>query len=130
MHPGPGRTLGAVVWRRRFLAFLLLAIVGSGGVRTGPARAGDVPFTGSFGGEIDGVPHRLLIFSDSPGNYDGELLADGLRLPVSGQRFGDHMMGRAGFPDDAFAFRARVLGAVLLIERQSGPPLRFFRETD
>ena len=118
------------MWRGRFLAILLLAIVGSGGMRPVPARAGDDPFTGSFGGEIDGVPHRLLIFSDSPGNYDGELLADGLRLPVSGQRFGDHMMGRAGFPDDAFAFRARVLGAVLLIERQSGPPLRFFRETD
>ena len=125
-----GRTLGAVVWRRQLLAILLLAIVGSGRVGPGVARAGDDPFTGSFSGEIDGVPHRLRVFSDSPGNYDGELLADGLRLPVFGQRFGEHMMGRIGFPDDTFAFRARVLGAVLLMERQSGPPLRFFRETD
>ena len=85
------------------------------------------PYVGEFSGEIDGVPHRLLIFSDSPGNYDGELLAEGVRLPVVGRRYGEHMLGQIGFPDDAFAFRARVQGALLLIERQDAPPLRFYR---
>ena len=86
------------------------------------------PFVGEFAGDIDGKAHRLLIFSDSSGVYDGELLAEGLRLPVFGRRFGEQMMGKIGFPDDAFAFRARVQGALLLIERQDAPPLRFYRE--
>ncbi len=88
------------------------------------------PFVGRFGGDIDGQPHRLLIFSDSPGNYDGELLAAGKRLPLAGRRHGEYMIGIIGFPDDAFAFRARAMGALLLLEREAGPPLRFFRSAE
>ncbi len=85
------------------------------------------PFTGRFSGEIDGKNYELRVYSDSPGNYDGELLAPGERLPMIGRRFGEHMVGQIGFPEDAFAFRARVLGAILLLERQQAPPLKFFR---
>ena len=88
------------------------------------------PFVGRFSGEIDGISHELLIFSDSPGNYDGELLAEGKRVALLGRRFGDYMTGKIGLPDDNFAFRARILGAVLLIERENAPPLRFFRKTE
>ena len=95
-----------------------------------PAAARGDPFVGSFAGDIDGQPHRLLIFSDSPGNYDGELLADGKREPMAGRRYGECMVGKMGFPDDAFAFRARVMGAILLIEREALPPLRFFRSSE
>ena len=96
----------------------------------GMALAAPDPFTGRFSGEIDGKTYELLIFSDSPGYYDGELLAPGERLPVIGRRFGEHMMGKIGFPDDAFAFRGRTRGAVLLLERQHAPPLGFFRITE
>ena len=92
--------------------------------------AKDDPFVGRFGAEIDGEPHELLIFSDRPGNYDGELRAEGKRLPFVGRRFGDGLVGQIGFPDDAIAIRARVLGAVLLLERQSATPWRFYRLTD
>ena len=95
-----------------------------------PAQAQSDPFVGKFGGDIDGQPHRLLIFSDSPGNYDGELLAEGKRVPMAGRRYGEYMVGKIGFPDDAFAFRARVMGALLLIEREAAPPLRFFRSAE
>ncbi len=87
------------------------------------------PFVGRFSGEIDGLPHELLIYSDSPGNYDGELSAEGRRLALLGRRFGEYMRGKIGLPDDSFAFRARILGAVLLIERENAPPLRFYRQS-
>ena len=93
-------------------------------------HAQDDPFVGRFGAEIDGEPHELLIFSDRPGNYDGELRAEGKRLPFVGRRFGDGLVGQIGFADDAIAIRARVLGAVLLLERQSATPWRFYRRTD
>ncbi len=99
------------------------------GLIAGQAIAQDDPFVGRFSGEIDGKMHELLIYSDSPGNYDGELRADGKRVPMIGRRFGEHMMGQIGFPEDAFKFRGRVQGAILLLERQQQPPLRFFRVT-
>ena len=99
-------------------------------LQTVPVLAQSDPYVGRFSGEIEGVPHVLLIFSDSPGNYDGELRADGKRLPMVGRRFGDSLVGRIGFPDDAFDFRARLLGAVLLLERQSATPWRFYRQTE
>ena len=88
------------------------------------------PFVGRFSGRIDGITHELILHSDRAGYYDGELRAEGLRLPVIGRRFGDRLTGRYGFPDDATAFRARALGAVLLIERQAGIRLRFYRQPD
>ena len=88
------------------------------------------PFVGEFGGDIDGQPHRLRVFSDSPGSYDGELLAEGKRVPMAGRRYGEYMIGTIGFPDDSFEFRARVMGALLLIERKTGPPLRFYSASD
>ncbi len=119
--PADGRST-----RRRFaIAVAALAVCG---LAAAGAIAQTDPFVGEFAGDIDGVPHRLLIYSDSAGNYDGELLAEGVRLPVIGRRYGEHMLGQIGFPDDAFAIRARVQGALLFIERQDAPPLRFFRE--
>ena len=88
------------------------------------------PFVGHFEGEIDGVAHELILFSDSAGVYDGELRASGERLPIFGNRYGEYMIGKIGFPGDQFQFRARVQGAILVIERKSAPPLRFFRKTD
>ncbi len=88
------------------------------------------PFVGGFDGDVDGQPHRLLVFSDSPGNYDGEWLAENKRVPLVARRHGEYMIGTIGFPDDSFGFRARVMGALLLIERNTGPPLRFFRSAD
>lgn len=95
-----------------------------------PAPAQSDPFVGQFTGDVDGQPHRLKIYSDSPGNYDGELLAEGKRLPMAGRRYGEYMVGKIGFPDDAFAFRARVMGALLLIDREAAAPLRFYRSSD
>lgn len=112
--------------RRRFtFGIAVLAICGFFADRV-RAQTAD-PFVGEFTGDIDGTAHRLLIFSDSPGNYDGELLAEGVRLPVVGRRYGEQMLGQIGFPDNAFTFRARMQGALLLIERQDAPPLRFYR---
>ena len=88
------------------------------------------PFVGHFEGEIDGVAHELILFSDSAGVYDGELRASGERLPVFGNRYGEYMIGKIGFPEDQFEFRARILGAILVIERKAAPPLRFFRKPD
>lgn len=85
------------------------------------------PFVGRFGGDIDGESWQMRIFSDSPGNYDGEVRAGDRRLPLVGRRFGEYMIGKIGFPGDDFAFRARILGAVLLIERERAAPLRFYR---
>ena len=93
------------------------------------AVAQDDPFVGRFSGEIDGRSHELLIYSDSPGSYDGELRADGKRVPMIGRRFGEYLMGKIGFPDDSFKFRGRSQGAVLVLERQEKPPLRFYRVT-
>ena len=95
----------------------------------GQAAAQDDPFVGRFSGEIDGRMHELLIYSDSPGSYDGELRAEGKRLPMIGRRFGEYLIGKIGFPDDVFEFRARILGAVLLVERKQAPSLRFHRVT-
>ena len=99
-------------------------------VSSGNLQAAADPFTGRFSGEIDGKTYELLVYSDSPGNYEGELLAPGERLPMIGRRFGEHMIGKIGFPDDAFEFRGRTLGAVLLLERKNATPLRFFRVTE
>ncbi len=112
--------------RRGWLGAAALLVV-CGLLSTGAVAQTTDPFVGEFSGDIDGTAHRLLIFSDSPGNYDGELLAEGVRLPVVGRRYGEHMLGQIGFPDNAFNFRARVQGALLLIERQDAPPLRFYR---
>ena len=84
------------------------------------------PFVGRFEGQIDGETFELLLYSDSSGAYDGELRNAEKRLPVFGTRYGDYMIGKIGFPEDDFAFRAQILGAIMLLERQAAPPLRFF----
>ena len=94
------------------------------------ALAQDDPFVGRFGGEIDGLQHELLLFSDSPGLYDGDLKADGKRLPVFGRRHGELLLGKIGSGEEGFEFRASAIGSALLIERRSKPPLRFFRKKD
>ena len=113
MNPGNGLKL-----------FLLLA-----GLLVSTTSPAD-PFVGRFEGEIDGKRYELSVYSDAPGVYDGELRAADSRLPVFGQRFGEFLMGKIGFPDDQFAFRGRVMGAVLVLERQAGSPLRFIRVSD
>ena len=84
------------------------------------------PFVGRFEGQIDGKAYELLLYSDASGAYDGELRNPDERLPIFGTRYGDYMIGKIGFPEDEFAFRARIMGAVMVLERQSAPPLRFF----
>ena len=88
------------------------------------------PFVGHFEGDVDGVAHELILYSDSAGVYDGELRGSDDRRPVFGNRYGDYMIGKIGFPEDQFEFRARVMGAILVIERKSAAPLKFFRKTD
>ena len=88
------------------------------------------PFVGHFEGDIDGVSHELIVYSDSAGVYDGELHTKEDRRPVFGNRYGEYLIGKMGFPEGQFEFRARIMGAILMIERKSGPPLRFFRKTD
>ena len=88
------------------------------------------PFVGHFEGDIDGVTHELILYSDSAGVYDGELRGPKGRLPVFANRYGEFMIGKIGFPEDQFEFRARVMGAILLIERKTAPTLKFFRKTD
>ena len=88
------------------------------------------PFVGRFEGEIDGKTYELLIYSDASGLYDGEMRNAEERLPMFGNRYGDYLLGKIGFPENEFAFRARVMGAIMLIERQSAPPLRFFRKSE
>lgn len=84
------------------------------------------PFVGKFEGQIDGEAFELLLFSAASGAYDGELRNAEKRLPIFGTRYGDYMIGKIGFPEDEFAFRATIMGAVMLMERQAAPPLRFF----
>ena len=88
------------------------------------------PFVGHFEGNVDGVASELIIYSDSAGVYDGELRSANSRLPMFGSRHGEFMFGKIGFPDDQFPFRARKVGAILVIERKSDSPLKFFRKTD
>ena len=96
---------------------------------TGASASGD-PFVGRFNGDIDGKQHELLMFSDSPGHYDGELHGAGKRLPVLGRRHGELLLGKIGLSDQGFAFRARLVGNVLLIERQQKQSLKFFRVSE
>ena len=114
---GPGSV------RLASFVFLVAALLLSG-------KALADPFVGHFEGDIDGVSHELILYSDSAGVYDGELRGAGDRVPVFGNRYGDFMIGKIGFPDDQFEFRARALGALLVIERRAATPLKFFRKTD
>ena len=107
--------------RRRIFLFFILVLFYSG------AALAD-PFVGHFQGEIEGVTHELILYSDSAGVYDGELRATDVRLPVFGNRYGDYMIGKIGFPEDQFEFRGRILGAILVIERRDGSRLKFFRK--
>ena len=86
------------------------------------------PFVGKFVGQLDGEEYQLIVNSDSPGKYDGELLSGGARFPLVARRHGDVMRGFIGMDDEGFEFTARIQGAALAVEDQDGERVMFHRD--
>ena len=85
------------------------------------------PFSGDFSASLDNGVYRLSIGGLARGQYDGEYLGEGERLPLSARRFGDRIVGQVGIAADGFSFLGQIQNGHLLMQYEDGRVILFRR---